>query len=172
MTGSGNAGVSAQRPIKLGEEKCNELAKQLGFVKESDSSFPNPPTNVPYVKGPYRSLSFDGNLDDIDRVKITIKKPGKMGQAYFSVSRGRRATPYRVFITEHRDMKNINEEVDMSFVEALAQSGDDDACRYWIKHILGTHARQFFRMVFSELWTWESGESCHLNMLNILDERQ
>lgn len=176
MTGSGGGGgnASAQRALLPGEETCNYLAKKLGFMREdevtSSSPFPSPPGNVPYVKGPFKSMAFDGNFDDMDKVKIVIKKPGKMGQKFLSISRGKRATPYRVFITEHMDMKNINEEVDMSFPEALAQWGNADACRHWVNYHLTKKARQFFKMVFAELWTWEFGEQYHLDMLNILDE--
>jgi len=176
--GGGGGGVSAQRsPLLPGEKECNELAKQLGYVREDDitvstdgSTFPRPPSNVPFVNGPHKSLAFDGNLDDMDKVKIVIKKPGKMGQKFLSISRGNHATPYRVFVIEHVDMKHINEEVDMSYPEAVAKL-DDDARRFWAQQ-LGKHARQFFRVVFSELWTWEFGEQHHLDMLNTLDERQ
>ena len=171
--GTGNSG--AQRAPLPGEEQCNELAKQLGYVREDDitvgsngSTFPRPPTNVPFVGGPFKSLAFDGNFDDMDKVKLVIKKPGKMGQKFLSISRGKRATPYRVFVTEHIDMKNINEEVDMSYPEAVAKL-DANARRFWVQH-LGKHARQFFTVVFSELWTWEFGEQHHLDMLNTLDE--
>lgn len=175
--GGGGGGVSAQRALLPGEKKCNELAKQLGYVREDDildsthgSSFPRPPSNVPFIAGPAKSLAFDGNLDDMDKVKLVIKKPGKMGQKFLSISRGNHATPYRVFVIEHVDMKHINEEVDMSYPEAVAKL-DDDARRFWAQQ-LGKHARQFFRVVFSELWTWEFGEQHHLDMLNTLDERQ
>ena len=184
--GGGNAGVSAQRPIMLGEEKCNELAKQLGYVRRDDedltdgsyskrlpsnvSSTGCPPSNVPFVAGPHKSLAFDGNFDDMDKVKLVIKRPGRIGQKFLSISRGNRATPYRIFVTEHVDMKHIYEEVDMSYPEAVAKL-DDDARRFWVQQ-LGKHARQFFKVVFSELWTWEFGEQHHLDMLNILDERQ
>ena len=175
MTGGGGGGnASAQRQIFPGEETCDYLATKLGYIKENATSssvpFPRPPANVPYVKGPHKSLAFDGNFDDMDKVKIVIKKPGKLEQAFLSISRGDRATPYRVFITEHMDMKDINEEVDMAYPEALARMGNADACRHWAKYHLTKKARQFFKMVFSELWTWECGEQHHLDMLNILDE--
>lgn len=163
-SGGGSSVSGQQRALEPGEETCNELAVQLGYFRG------RPPNNVPFANGPFKSMVSDGNLDDMDKVKLVIKKPNKMGQKFFSISRGKRATPYRVFVTGHMDIKHINEEVDMSYPEAVAKL-DADARRFWVQK-LTKHARQFFRVVFSELWTWEFGEQHHLDMLNILDEER
>ncbi len=89
--------------------------------------------------------------------------------SFFKELRGRFFTPIRVFVghpTVDTDKQEI--EIMMSYPEAIAKSKEDIRI-VWVK-ALGSDARDFYRVLYWDLWTWENAEPHYHDIYCSLDD--
>ncbi len=92
----------------------------------------------------------------------------EMDTPLFKALRGRFFTSFRVFVghpTINPKKKTI--EIAMAYPDAIAQTAEEIR-NHWVSR-LGTDTRDFFRVVYWDLWTWEKPEPHYHDMYCSLD---
>ncbi len=166
MVGSGgsitiNAGNSKPVPITPDEQDCQDLADyydipsawaQINEAGESGRKV-----------GSHHQLSYvDG--DTTFRTVIL----NELELSLFATLRGRFFTPFRIFVghpTINTDKQDI--EIMMAYPDSVAKS-KEDVRNFWAA-ALNKNARDFYRVVYWDLWTWENAQPHYHDMYCTLD---